>query len=83
MSWQNRCLWHHLQAAARGLNCATLILSEVSAPIQHSVLSLETSSEDAIPLEDSSIAPPVYNVTAKNHSILSGGSQAMENRQPS
>jgi hypothetical protein len=42
-----------------------------------------TPSEDTVPLEELSVAPPFYEVTSDNHSISDRDSQVTENVQPS
>jgi hypothetical protein len=62
---------------------ATTILSEVSAPIQHSFMYPETPSEDAVSLEEISVVPPFHKFAADNQSVSDGDSQVTENLQPS
>jgi hypothetical protein len=38
-----------------------------------------TPSEDTVPLEELSVAPPFYEITSDDHSISDGDSQVMEN----
>jgi hypothetical protein len=66
-----------------GLDQATTILSEVSAPIQHSIMYPGTPSEDTVPLEEISVLPPFHEFTADDHSISDGDSQVTESMQPS
>jgi hypothetical protein len=66
-----------------GLDQATTILSEVSAPIQRSVMYPGTPSEDTVPLEEISVIPPFHEFTADDHSVSDGDSQVTENAQPS
>ncbi len=66
-----------------GLDQATTILSEVSAPIQRSIMYPETQSEDTASLEEISVVPPFHKFTADNRSISDGDSQVMENARPS
>jgi len=66
-----------------GLDCATMILPEVSAPIQHSVMYLESLSEGDIPPEEPSFSLPVFDVTLDNYSISDGDSHVTENNGPS
>jgi hypothetical protein len=47
-----------------GLDQATTILSEVSAPIQRSVMYPETQSEDAASLEEIFVVPPFHDFAA-------------------
>jgi hypothetical protein len=47
-----------------GLDQATTILSKVSAPIQRSIMYLETQSEDAASWEEISIVPPFHEFAA-------------------
>ncbi len=42
-----------------------------------------TPSEDTVPLEEMSVAPPFYEVTSDDLSISDRDSQVMENVQPS
>jgi hypothetical protein len=65
------------------LDQATIILSKISAPTQHSNMYPGTPSEVTIPLEEISVAPPFHEFTADNHSISDGDSQVTENMQPS
>jgi hypothetical protein len=62
-----------------GLDQATTILSEVSAPIQRSVMYPETQSEDAASLEEISVVPPFHKFAADNRSISDRDSQVTEN----
>jgi hypothetical protein len=71
--------WQQLAGSDR----ATTILSEVSAPMQCSVMYPGIPSEDTIPLEEISVIPPFHEFTADNHSISDGDSQVTENAQPS
>jgi hypothetical protein len=71
--------WQQLSA----LDQATIILSEVSAPIQRSVMSPGTPSKDTVTLEELSVTPPFYEITSDDHSISDGDSQVMENVRPS
>jgi hypothetical protein len=41
-----------------------------------------TPSEDTVPLEELSVAPPFYEVTSDDHSISDGDSQVTENVGP-
>jgi hypothetical protein len=66
-----------------GLDQATIILSEISAPTQHSIMYPGTPSEDTVPLEEISVAPPFHKFTADDHCISDGDSQVTENVQPS
>ncbi len=66
-----------------GSDQATTILSEVSAPIQRSVMYPETQSEDAASLEEISVVPPFHEFAADDQSISDGDSQVMKNGQPS
>jgi hypothetical protein len=49
-----------------GLDQVTTIFSEVSAPIQRSIMYPETPSEDAISLEEISVVPPFHEFAADN-----------------
>ena len=51
-----------------GLNCAETILSELSAPTQHSVMYPKTQSEANVPLEEISVAPPFHGFATDNYS---------------
>jgi hypothetical protein len=51
------------------LDQATIILSKISAPTQRSNMYPGTPSEDIVPLEEISFAPPFHEFTADNHSI--------------
>jgi hypothetical protein len=42
-----------------------------------------TPSEDTVPLDEPSVAPPFYEVTLDDHSISDGDSQVTENVRPS
>jgi hypothetical protein len=66
-----------------GLDQATTILSEMSAPTQRSIMYPGTPSADTDPLEEISVAPPFHEFTADDHSISDGDSQVTENVQPS
>ncbi len=66
-----------------GLDQATIILSKVSAPTQRSVMSPGTPSEDMVPSEELSVAPPFYEIILDDHSISDGDSQVTKNVQPS
>ena len=66
-----------------GLNRAEMILSEVSAPTQHSVMYPEMQSEANIPSEEISVTPPLYEFTTDDHRISDGDSQVTENVQSS
>jgi hypothetical protein len=65
------------------LDQATTILSEVSAPIQRSVMYPETPSEEAVSLEEISVVPPFHEFAVDDQSISDGDSQVVENTQPS
>ncbi len=54
----------------------------MSAPTQRSVMSPGTPSEDTVPLEEMSVAPPFYEVTSEDLSISDGDSQVTEDVQP-
>ena len=60
-----------------------MILSEVSAPTQHSVMHPETQSEANVPLEEISVTPPFHEFATDNSSVSDGDSQVTENVQPS
>ena len=47
----------------------------MSAPAQHSVMYPGTPSEDTVPLEEVSVAPPFHEFTADDHSVSDGDSQ--------
>jgi hypothetical protein len=66
-----------------GLDRATTILPEVSAPIQHSVNYPESLSEGDILPEEPSFSPPVFDVTSDDYSISDGDSHVTENTGPS
>jgi hypothetical protein len=66
-----------------GLDQATIILSEISAPTQRSVMYPGAPSEDTVPLEGISVASPFHEFTADDHSVSDGDSQITENVQPS
>jgi len=66
-----------------GLDRATTILSEVSAPIQHGLMYPESLSEGDIPPEEPSFTPPVFDVTSDNYSVSDGDSLVTENTGPS
>jgi len=60
-----------------------MILSEMSAPIQHSPMYPETPSEGDVLPEESSFSPPVFDVTLDKYSITDGDSKVSENTKPS
>ena len=60
-----------------------MILSEVSAPIQHSVIHPETPSEGDVLQEESTFSPPVFDVTSDDYSISDGDVHVTENSEPS
>ena len=60
-----------------------MILSEMSAPIQHSVMYPESLSEGDIPPEEPSFSPPVFDVTSDEFSVTDGDSQVSANTEPS
>ncbi len=62
-----------------GLDRAEMILSEVSAPTQHSVMYPETQSEANVPSEEISVAPPFHEFAMDNYSVFDGDSQVTEN----
>ncbi len=66
-----------------GLDRATTILFEVSAPIQRSVMYPETQSEDAASSEEISVVLPFHEFATDNQSFSDTGSQVPENMQPS
>jgi hypothetical protein len=66
-----------------GLDCAEMILSEVSAPTQHSVMYPKTQSEANVPSEELSVAPPFHEFATDDHSVSDGDSQVTENVRPS
>jgi hypothetical protein len=66
-----------------GLDRATMILPEVSAPIQHSVMYPESLSEGGILPEEPSFSPTVFDVTLDENSISDGNSHVTENTGPS
>ncbi len=66
-----------------GLDRATTILSEVSAPIQHGVMYPKSLSEGDTPPEEPSFSPPVFDVTSDDYSISDGNSHVTENTGPS
>jgi hypothetical protein len=66
-----------------GLDRATTILSEVSAPIQHSVMYPETPSEDAVSSEEISVIPPFHKFAVDNRIVSDQDSQVTENAGPS
>jgi hypothetical protein len=66
-----------------GLDQAATILSEVSAPIQRSIMYPETPSEDAVYSEEISVVPPFHEFAADDQSVSDGDSQVTENAQPS
>jgi hypothetical protein len=53
----------------RGLDRETTTFSEVSAPIQQSVMYPETPSEDTVSLEEISVVPPFRKFAADDQSI--------------
>jgi len=66
-----------------GLDRATTILSEVSAPIQHGLMYPESLSKGDIPSEEPSFTPPVFDVTSDDYSVSEGDSLVTENTGPS
>ncbi len=66
-----------------GLNRAEMILSKVSAPMQHSVMYNKTQSEANAPSEEISVAPSFHEFATDDYSISDGDSQVTENVQPS
>ncbi len=62
-----------------GLNRAEMIISEVSAPTQHSVMYPETQSEANVSSEEISVASPFHKFTTNDHSASDGDSQVTEN----
>ncbi len=62
-----------------GLDRTEMILSEVSAPTQHSVMYPETQSEANVPSEEISVAPPFHEFASDDYSVSDGDSQATEN----
>ncbi len=62
------------------LNCADMILSEVSAPTQHSVMYPKTQSEANVPLEEISVAPLFHKFATDNYSVSDRYLQVTENR---
>ena len=60
-----------------------MILSEVSAPIQHSVMYPETPSEGDVPPEEPMFSPPVFDVTSDKYSVTDGDSHVTEHAEPS
>ncbi len=66
-----------------GLNHAEMILSEMSAPMQHSVMYPETQSEANVPSEEISVAPPFHKFATDNYSVSDRDPQVTENVRPS
>jgi hypothetical protein len=66
-----------------GLDRASMILSEVSAPIQRSVMYQETPSEGDVPPEEPMFSPPVFDVTSDEYSVTDGDSHVTEHTEPS
>jgi hypothetical protein len=66
-----------------GLDRATTILPEVSAPIQHSVMHPESLSEGDIPPEEPSFSPSVLDVTLDDYNFSDRDSHVTENTGPS
>ena len=64
-----------------GLNCAEMILSEVSAPTQHSVMYPETGSEASVPSDELSDTPPFHEFATEDFSVSDGESHVSENVQ--
>jgi hypothetical protein len=52
-----------------GLDRLSMILSEMSAPIQHIIMYPELLSEGDVPPEESSFSPPVFDVTSDDSSV--------------
>ncbi len=66
------------------LDHAAVVLSEVSVPKQHTVISLEMPSEEETHTMSKPIfAPPMYNVTLDDYSISDGKSDVSENSNQS
>ncbi len=55
----------------------------MSVPTQRSIMYPGTPSEDTIPLEEISVAPPFHEFTLDDHSVSGGDSQVTENVWPS
>jgi hypothetical protein len=66
-----------------GLDRASMILSEMSTPIQRSVMYPETPSEGDVPPEELPFSPPEFDVTLDDYSISDGDSHVSEHTQPS
>jgi hypothetical protein len=60
-----------------------MILSEMSAPIQHSIMYPEKPSEGDVPPEELPFFPLVFDVTSDDYSVSDGDSQVSENTKPS
>jgi hypothetical protein len=65
------------------LDRASMILSEMSTPIQRSIMYQETPSEGDVPPEESSFSPPVFDLTSNKYSVTDGDSHVTENIGPS
>jgi hypothetical protein len=66
------------------LDCATTILSKVSTPKQHSIISSETpSEEESHTMSKPIFEPNTYNTTADDYSISDGDSRVSENSRTS
>jgi hypothetical protein len=66
------------------LDCTTTVLSKVSVPKQHSIISLETPSEkETHTMSKPIFAPPMYDVTFDDYSVSEGESHVSENSHPS
>ena len=66
-----------------GLDRTNAILSEMSAPIQRSIMYPEKPSEGDVPSEELPFFPPVFDVTSDDYSVSDGDSQVSENTEPS
>ena len=66
-----------------GLDCVNVILSEMSAPIQCSIMNPETPSEEDVPPEELPFSPPVFDVTSDDYSVSDGDLKVSENTKPS
>ncbi len=66
------------------LNCAKRVLSKVSTPKQHSVVSLETlSDEESHTMSNPVFEPNTYDTTSDDFSISDAASQVLQNSHTS
>jgi hypothetical protein len=66
-----------------GLDCASVILSKMSAPIQRSIMYPEMPSEGDVPSEEFPFSSLIFDVTTDNYSVSDGDTQVSENTKTS